>query len=640
MVFEGVYTLLEKSKTKDEFIQSLNDTIAVNPIHCNFFELGAKVLQSINSPSILGISRVERTSNNVLVYAAMNRGMSLPDYLASLTSLSDKRFNEILKQILDGIVAIHSEGFYHQAINPNSFWVNEDGTIQLTLFETLEMRFCQQKPEGIKSEASLQEIQHYLSPERSQDLKILSFSDEYYSFGLIAWYIWCWKSGRLTLNSAEQHLPPFEATGTQWDKLIRACLNPTVSSRPNSLAAINALHSEIDHEFSVDKVKRKKAIDVIKPGISEIALVIENYPSKAYQIYCNNLPITSFFQKIDGSTLTVNVPLNALIEIYSTSNEAVLYSFDSSKRSKYTLPEKRIDEPEEVTSTKDTPNRASSLVWVVGALIIIIGILIYLKMPQKTTPKFLEPIDGPSFAMIPPDGYVIIDTSHNDLLRNVGYMVEGEKWRFKEEDWERFIPDESNSINGKWVKDNSQQVKLLDGFFEKIELIESEGNLPRDLVLIQGNDSLLYKEGKQTLDGNFYRYVNNRWYRKDGERWGKLLSFDEYSNVQEMYFYDINSINQNNSEGFVVGEKIKLRSEPSKNRNCKIIASFRDFDYDEYLQNEEANVDIESDDPNNEDIREFAYVLKVIDDWILIKVKETGKVGWIHKDNFQMEYSC
>ena len=107
-----------------------------------------------------------------------------------------------------------------------------------------------------------------------------------------------------------------------------------------------------------------------------------------------------------------------------------------------------------------------------------------------------------------------------------------------------------------------------------------------------------------------------------------------------MYFYDINSVNQNNSEGFFVGEKIKLRSEPSKNRNCKIIASFRDFDYDEYLQNEEANVDIESDDANTEDIREFAYVLKEIDDWILIKVKETGKVGWIHKDNFQMEYSC
>jgi serine/threonine protein kinase len=637
MVFEGVYTQLEKSKTKDEFIQSLNDTIAENPIHCNFFELGAKVLQSINSPSILGISRVERTSSNVLVYAAMHRGMSLPDYLASLTSLSDKHFNEILKQILDGIVAIHSEGFYHQAINPNSFWVNEDGTIQLTLFETLEMRFCQQKPEGIKSEASLQEIQHYLSPERSQDLKILSFSDEYYSFGLIAWYIWCWKSGRLTLDSAQQHLPPFEATGTQWDKLIRACLHPTASSRPNSLAAIRALHSEIDNELSVDKVKKKKAIDVSKPGISEIALVIENYPSKAYQIFCNNRPITTFFQKIDGSTLTVNVPINALIEIYSTSNKAVLYSFDSSKRSKYTLPEQSIDEPEEVTSTKDTPNRASSLAWVVGALIIIIGFLIYLKMPHKTTPKF-ESVDGPSFAMIPPDGYVIIDTNYNDLLRNVGYMVGEEKWRYKEENWERFIPDESNSINSKWVKDNSQQVKLLDGFFEKIELIESEGISPRDLVLIQGNDSLLYKEGKQTLDGNFYRYVNNKWFRKNGERWGKLLSLDEYSNVQEMYFYDINSINQNNSEGFVVGENIKLRSEPSNNRNCKIIASFRDFDYVEYLQNEEANVDIESDDANNEDIREFAYVLKVIHehDWILIKVKETGKVGWIHKDNFHM----
>lgn len=47
MQFEGVYTKVEQGRLKDEFIQSLQKSTAENPIHCNFFELGGKVLQAI-----------------------------------------------------------------------------------------------------------------------------------------------------------------------------------------------------------------------------------------------------------------------------------------------------------------------------------------------------------------------------------------------------------------------------------------------------------------------------------------------------------------------------------------------------------------------------------------------------------------
>ena len=632
MFFEGEFTQVEKSESKSEFIQSLKNPFSENPIQCNFFELGAKVLQSVQSPSILSFSRIERTAGNVQVFTATQRGQSLPEYLNTLSTFTDERFTEIITQIIDGILAIHSEGFYHQAINPTSFWVKEDGSIQLTLFETLELRFCLQNQEVMESKSSLHRIKEFLSPERKKDLKTLSFSDEYYSFGLVAWYIWCLKSGRLSQQSTTQPLPPFESTGTPWDTLIKACLNPIASSRPNSLGAIRALQSQIENEIGQNKDEIRDAENKAKPKEesnsvnSDIALVVENYYSDDYQIWCNNRPITNLFQKLQGSTLTVNVPANALIEIYLNSNGSILHSFNSSDQTTYRLPDRNINQTELLDNKKSSRN-AINVGLILGGIIIFFGVLIYLKIDQKPPPtKPTESIDGPAFAMIPPEGYVILDTIYNNLLRNIGLVVDGVKWRFKEENWERFIPDASNSASGKWMKDNSQKVKLLEAYFEKIEVIESEGELPPNQELIAGNDSLLYHYGKKALDGNFYRFVNNRWYRKEGERWKKLVSFDDYKDVLETYFvgYDLTQLDVMDY-GYVQGEGVRYRSEPSDRYNKTILGYFKNF----------------KTDPDGSPIEKYlnttpdrVSVLFEKNGWYLVQISENSKTVWMSKNQF------
>ena len=614
MIFDGVYTKVEKSKKNDEFIQSLHKSIAENPIHCNFFELGAKVLQSLNSPSILGISKVERTSNNVLVYAAMHRGMSLPDYLASLASLSDKRFNEILTQILDGIVAIHSEGFYHQAINPNSFWVNEEGTIQLTLFETLEMRFCQQKPEGIKSESSLQEIHHYLSPERSQDLKILSFSDEYYSFGLLAWYIWCWKSGRLTLNSAQESLHPFEATGSKWDKLIGACLNPIATSRPNSLSAIRALLSEIkdekDQEKDIILVKEKKQKSIVKPNPVnlEIALDIQNYSSEHYQIYCNNQPISSFFQKLEGKSLIVYVPKNAILDILLTSDNSLFQSFNTSKVQCVELPDLKVTPRKDKSWSNDVNNKSRGLLlgFILGIFIIICAVFFYNKSSVPPLAPNVQRVE-----MIPPDGYLLINTIYNDLLRQVGFQVNDTRWHYIEGNWEKFIPEEGSSTRGIWEIDNTKSQFLLDSYFYEVEPILSEGKPPAGFLLIKGNDSILYQSGKLCLDGHFYRYINKNWHKKEAGIWNKLSSLNEFEDVQESYFVEKELLNNHSKTGYINGNDVRYRSEPSVRFNTTILGKF--VDYKSYSYSSEADE---------------VYLLKEMNGWCLLKIKRNNIICW------------
>ena len=636
MFFEGEFTQVEKSESKSEFIQSLKNPFSENPIQCNFFELGAKVLQSVQSPSILNFSRIERTTGNVQVFTASQRGQSLPEYLNTLSTFTDERFTEIITQIIDGILAIHSEGFYHQAINPTSFWVKDDGSIQLTLFETLEMRFCQQKQEVMQSQSSLHRIKEFLSPERKKDLKSLSFSDEYYSFGLVAWYIWCLKSGRLSQQSTTQPLPPFESTGTPWDTLIKACLNPIASSRPNSLGAIRALQSQIENEIGQNKDEIRNAGNKVKPKEesnpvnSDIALVVENYYSDDYQIWCNNRPITNLFQKLQGSTLTVNVPANALIEIYLNANGSVLHSFNSSNQTTYRLPDRNINQTVLLDNKKSSRN-AINVGLILGGIIIFFGVFIYLKIDQKPPPtkptKPTESIDGPAFAMIPPDGYVILETINNNLLRNIGLVVDGVKWRFKEENWERFIPDASNSTSGKWMKDNSQKVKLLDTYFEKIEVIESEGDLPPNYELIKGNDSILYRYGKKSLDGNFYRYVNNRWYRKEEERWKKLVSFEDYEDILESYFVHKDLLQQINDSdyGFVQGVGVRYRSEPS-DRNDKTILG--------YFKNYKTDADGSRLPKYENTTPDYVYLLTEKNGWYLVITSENSKIVWMSKRQF------
>lgn len=633
MQFEGVYTKVEQGRLKDEFIQSLQKSTAENPIHCNFFELGGKVLQAIQSPTIVGYTKVERTATNVFVYAAVSDGQSLPKYLASQSSISDEHFSQLIDQLIASISAVHSQGFFHQALNPTSFWVTEKGTIQLGLFETLEMRFCQQHPELLQSNDSLRVINRFLSPERQKDPKTVAFSDEYYSLSLIAWYIWCLKVGRITPNSDIQSLPNFEATGTAWDRLWNSCLNSNPANRPNSLVQFQTLVSEIQSELRINIEKNetieKEEEQKNEQTTSEIQVVFYNFSAEDYQIWCNNRPITNLFQKLQGTTLTVNMPEGALVEIYKNSDDSLLTSFYSSDKKEYSLPI-LTNKPMEKKSSLS----AGQVGLILGALIIIIGVVLYLKLsPPNPLTEDNDP-NGPAFTMVPPDGYTIIDTNNNNLLRKTGFVVDGTKWRFKEENWERFVPEGTDDNKGKWVKDNSQKVKLLQTYFEKIEVIESEGVPPNNYQLITGNDSILTANGMETLNGKYYRFVNSKWYKKEANKWKHLVNAEEFTDIMESYFIESTALTSGYSfdYGYINGIGVRYRSEPSDRKGEKTVLGY----FTNYKENEnyEPYENYENVTPSN------VTVMKQKNGWYLCRIDSTGKMGWFKSEYFISSPGC
>ena len=330
------------------------------------------------------------------------------------------------------------------------------------------------------------------------------------------------------------------------------------------------------------------------------------------------------FQKLQGTKLTVSMPEGALIEIYTNNNGNLLDSFNTSKQSTYKLPEITTNNIE--NSKKKSSSNATTVGLILGGIIIFLGILIYLKFDQKPPSKPIESIDGPAFAMVPPDGYTIIDTNNNNLLRKIGYVVDGTKWRYKEGNWEKFVPDGSEGKE-KWVIDNSLKAKLLQTYFEKIEVIESEGELPDNYELIKGNDSILYQNGKEALDGNFYRFVNNRWYKKDGESWKKLLSFEDYKDVLETYFVHKDLLQQidDNDYGYVQGEKVRYRSEPSDRNYKTVLGYFKNYKI--YPDGSPLEIYINT----NPD---YVYYISEKNDWYLVIISENSKIVWMSKRQF------
>jgi hypothetical protein len=512
--------------------------------------------------------------------------------------------------------------------------VTEDGEIQLTLFETLEMRFCQQQAEEIQSNPSIQAIQQYLSPERRNDLKTLSFSDEYYSFGLIAWYIWCWKIGRISKQTTQNTLPPFEATGTPWDRLWDSCLHKNRAIRPNLIDSIKSIIEEITLKLG-EKTEDPEIEKEVKtePTYSEKAFVFSNYSADDYQIFCNKRPITNLFQKIQGTTLTVHIPAGSFIEIYNNFDDTLLDSFNSNDKQEYSLPivsKKPISKPMEKKSSLS----AAQVGLILGALIIIMGVVIYLKIsPPPPDPKPTD-VDGPTFAMVPPDGYTIIDTNNNNLLRKEGFDVDGTKWRFKEENWEKFVSGEKGDSDGKWVKDNSQKVKLLASFFEKIEVIESEGVPPSNYQLISGNDSILTANGMEALNGKYYRFVNSKWYKKEDNRWKPLVNTEEFTELMEWYFIESILLTSEYSTrgGYINGIGVRYRSEPSDRKGEKTVLGY----FTNYKENEnyEPFENYENVTPSN------VTVMKQKNGWYLCRIESTGKMGWFKSEYFISSPGC
>ena len=635
MIFEGLYTKVELTKSKDELIQILHPLVAKNIIQANFFDIGAKVLSTIVSPSVLSISKIERSLKNVSVQFIVNGGQTLPDYLAALPIISDELFSRLVKECYDGIEAIHEFGFFHQAINPTSFWVDNSSSLKLTIYQILEARFFQSQEILDVSNPSIKYIYDFLSPERKLNFKSTSFSDDYYSFGLIVWYIWCWKSGRINNNNTTQSLPSVEEIDSPWNKLIQYCTHPEINNRPKSITDLKAILNSIQKQLNILPIQKTVA-DEINNSDQDITLQIINYSEKHFNIICDGLPIHNLLKKNDGKVLTIIVPINVIIDIFRISDNSLFNSFNTNDVQSFTLPvllvetsvkEKEVINSASTTNTYNKPKNSSKflIAFILCLFLILSAFILYKFFMVKPSSTFTE--NNSYREMIPPDGYEINDTSYNNLLRIVGYNVAelgNTKWRFIEGNWEKFLSQDGSTTNDLWQIDNSQSQVLLDMFFRKTEIIYSQGDMPNDQQLVSGNDSILNPRGKLCFGDKFYRFVNQFWYVKEGSNWKKLLANEDFSNIQKYYFVKKELLSNPIKQGYIEGINIYYRSEPYDGLENTKVGRFKD-----YQKNEDEEFDRINFSGDYVDLLVENY------EWCLVLIKSNNKICWTEKKFFK-----
>ncbi|MBI4852863.1 MAG: serine/threonine protein kinase [Acidobacteria bacterium] len=157
-----------------------------------FFRREYKLLQKISHPNIIRIldSGVYDYKYLFIVMEFLE-GTTLSRIISD-NSLAPKRVVNILKQLAQGVEAMHSQGVIHRDLNPNNIWISgsePDEKVKILDFGTAKLI------EGVSEEEYLQTITTsgkvvgtlcYLSPEQCRCQK-LDIRTDIYSLGIIVY---------------------------------------------------------------------------------------------------------------------------------------------------------------------------------------------------------------------------------------------------------------------------------------------------------------------------------------------------------------------------------------------------------------------------------------------------------------------
>jgi serine/threonine protein kinase len=632
ITYNATYTQVEEYQNSEGTLilkQRLKESALNNSTLRSIFLSGARFLQTLKDPNLLTIDEVIETNDEVSITCINPGFQQLSIYLSSLSNSSENQFSSLILKMIDALNSLNKKSLFHQGLNPNSFVVDALGDVKLTFFGTIEHRMYHQIPFIGSDNSSIQNAFIFYSPERKINYGAINQASEYYSLGLIIWYVLCIKQKTLLNSDSFVDIPPYVNTGSIWDSLIEVCLNEEPKKRPKSFIAL----SDLLPKLVVEKKSAPKKNIVLPPKPADLSSKIVNVKLYNYNyfyadILIDGVELANIKHRMDGRTLILEVKNTSEIQIYNKETKLLIKSFNCSHRLEFSLPGV-FDEK----TKSPSPSANIFLLLIFGIVVLLLLVwghnAYFNKDNNGKDPSDIENVDGPVFDMIPPDGYDIKDPKYNDLLRNVGLMVESDKWRFKDGNWEKFITDASNSINGIWTKDDSQKDKLLENYFKLKDVIESEYELPEGYVdIIRGNDSLLSKDGKQTLDGYFYRYVDYRWWRKEGETWKKLVSFADYKDVLESYFINYSQTQLDAEDyGHVEGEGVGYRSEPSDRNDNTILGYFT------YYKTDSDGNPLTKYQYTNPD---HVSVLFEKNGWYLVEISENS-YAWMSKYRFVSE---
>jgi serine/threonine protein kinase len=379
--YNGTYTQVDELESTEGFLilkQRLKDDVLKDSLVRANFLSGAHFLKTLKDSNLLTIDEVIESNEEVSVVCKNSGFQQLGLFLEDSSQLKDSYLVELISKMLNCLDSLHKNSIYHQGLNPNSFVVDPKGNVKLTLFGTLEHRLYHHFPAIGNENPSIQNAIRFYSPERKENYGVVNQSSEYYSFGLIIWYLLCVQRNLSSHRDLVLSFPDFSFTGSIWDKVLEACLNEDPKKRPKSAKEILGLLPIIDTKSSVSNPIKEKTP-------KKVNIIFFNYNSFHHEIKVDGNSIENYKCQISGRKLTIEVEEEVELQVFMKKDGSFLTSFTSSKRWQYTLPgnfdEGRTYIPEPTKT--DSKSKSNSILYIVIAVLLLVVLILLFRQCRK-----------------------------------------------------------------------------------------------------------------------------------------------------------------------------------------------------------------------------------------------------------------
>jgi len=216
-----------KLKLKAEYAEN-------KPLRSHFFS-SAKALKTYSGKQFLTFLQLIDNEQEAAILFQTKTAKSLPEYLAEKENLSDKELTTLFDQMAQCLGTLHQGMLFYPALQPNSFYVDSDGQVQLSFFDILEFRIYQYQQITPDSKFG---FMNYLSPERNGNFFSISLESDIYSLGLIYWHVFLFAKSPVKNWKLITENTYFSPTETDWDSFFETCLADQPKLRFKSTAAL------------------------------------------------------------------------------------------------------------------------------------------------------------------------------------------------------------------------------------------------------------------------------------------------------------------------------------------------------------------------------------------------------------------
>ena len=220
-----VYLATHKTLGHHVAIKVLNKEFIFNQNIRSRFVNEAKKMVRMNHLNVVKVSDLIDEENTVAIVMEYVEGKTLAE-LCNEKKLSNEEIELYLKQMLQALSYIHTQGLIHRDIKPSNFILSKDGYLKLTDFGISKSFLIDNEHTQTSTSMSLG-TPMYMSPEQVRSSKEVNHLTDIYSLGVVLWQL---ASGKKPYNSittsafdlqlkiVQEKLP---LTNTRWDEVVQ-----------------------------------------------------------------------------------------------------------------------------------------------------------------------------------------------------------------------------------------------------------------------------------------------------------------------------------------------------------------------------------------------------------------------------------